>query len=140
MAYSFKENTILYPIHRASIKQIAICNFDLAKERKIIPEIGKAERPVVIIHAHRRMRSVIALPLTSQKPNKALSVYIPKEKLFGMLKKQNSWVLCDMIYHLSNDRLFPIYDKEKNIYLHSDRAKLDDEIYSDIIAKVKGLF
>ena len=122
-------------------KQMVMCDFNL-RRKSLYPEISK-ERPVVIIHAHKRMKSVIAVPLTSIEPplvQKYAHVHIPKEKLFGLLKKQDSWVLCDMVYHVSTERLTKIYDDKTKSYLDQRDTKVSDEMFAEVIDKVKGLF
>ncbi len=118
-------------------KQTVICDFGVS-ENVFSPEITK-RRPVIIIYAHNRMRSVLAVPLTSQQPENGSFVYIPKDKLFGMLKKQDSWVLCDMIYHISYKRLFKIYDDSNKKSLPPQHTKIDDEIFKKIINQTQSL-
>ena len=122
-------------------KQMVMCNFNLGG-KAVSPEITK-KRPVIIIHAHKRMDSVIAVPLTSIEPSliqKDVHIHIPKEKMFGWLSKKDSWVLCDMVYHLSNKRLDRISSSIMGRYLPLSETKVSDEIFAEVIDKVKGLF
>ncbi len=123
-------------------KQIVMCDFNL-ESPPIAPEIPEYRRPIVIIYAHKRMKSVLALPLTSAEPplsQEKIYVHIPKEKLFGRLRGKDSWVLCDMIYHLSYERLFQVYDNKRKVYLDQRETKVGDETFAKITDKVKGLF
>ena len=83
---------------------------ELAQE-KLGAEIGK-KRPVLIIHSHERMKSAIVLPLTTLEPeeeeDKKNAIFFPKEKKPKTLRKDNSWVICDMPYHVSFRKLIKV--------------------------------
>ena len=104
---------------------------------KFKPEIGK-KRPVLIIHLHERMKSAIVLPLTTQKPwgedEEKVMILFPKEKKPSVLGTQDSWILCDMPYHVSIDKLEKAERKKKKIDVSIDR-----EIYREVIRKYKEI-
>ena len=116
--------------NRKKIKKLPLKQFK--------PEAWK-DRPVLIIHLHKRMKSAIVLPLTTRKPKgkeeRKTSIPFPKDKKPSVLnKKKTSWILCDMPYHVSIDKL----EKAKRSSKIVD-ALIDKDIYKEVIRKYKEI-
>jgi len=110
----------------------------------IRPEIGKI-RPVIIVHAHKRCKLAIIVPLTSQAPTKEVqhTIHIPAKILPGVLSGKDSWALCDMICTVSLDRLEAVYTgnkRKQRRLLDANDWKLPAEYFDKIRQILKNMF
>jgi len=107
----------------------------------IKPEIGKV-RPVVIIHPHKRHRLALAIPFTTQNPQKEnfFTVFIPKGVMPGVLAKKECWALCDMPKTVSVDRLQLPFCGKKNLHVNYKATILESSKFTEICSVVKNIF
>jgi len=136
--------------------QVFICRFELCCKKEdqsicacdytsnIKPEIGK-DRPVVIVHAHKRCRLAIVVPLTTQRPEqeKEYTIRLPVGAIPGVLGKKECWALCDMIQTVSLDRLQNIYsgnhDTRYRLLTAAQSALLKD-YFNEIKETLRNIF
>ena len=107
----------------------------------IRPEIGKI-RPVVVIHAPKRLRLALVVPFTTQKPvqEPRYTVFIPQGTMLGILAKKECWALCDMPKTVSLDRLQSLLQGKKNMHVNYKHSMLDGVKFSEIRSVVKSIF
>ena len=76
--------------------------------------------------------------MTKQKPwgkeERKTAIFLPKDKKPRAFEKDNSWVICDMPYHVSLRKLIRVNDEDKIV-----DALIDREIYREVIRKYKEI-
>jgi uncharacterized protein YifN (PemK superfamily) len=107
----------------------------------IKPEIGKV-RPVVVIHSHKRHRTALVIPFTTQEPQNETfyTVHIPQEIMPGILAKKECWALCDVLKTVSFDRLQLPFSGKKNLRESFKTTMLDGDKFAEICSTVHLLF
>ena len=117
-----------------------ICT-DKSITANIRPEIGKI-RPVVVIHAPKRLRMAMVVPFTTQKPQQETryTVFIPQGAMPGILAKKECWALCDMPKTVLLDRLQKPFSGKKNLSVNYKTTTLDTDKFAEIKAIIKSVF
>lgn len=107
----------------------------------IRPEIGKI-RPVAVIHSHKRHRTALVIPFTTQKPQNETfyTVFIPQGVMPGILAKKECWALCDVLKTVSLDRLQLPFCGKKNLHESFNTTMLDGDKFAQVWATVASLF
>ena len=124
---------------RPNVGDILECDFGLWADGvdfdgHIPPEMRK-RRMVAVINARLDAKSTLVVPISSSEGNKLnpINEFLP-DTLFQVTHfydKRDRYALCGRLLSVSNERLFPIYDKGVII-----RQKLPNDVISAIQRKI----